>query len=145
LPNIAAIAETSRGKRSAVLDLRKSEERDVLRHFSADAHVFVQGYRVGGLAALGFGPAEMAKVSPGIVYVTLSAYGREGPWADRRGFDSLVQTAMGFNRAEGSARREEKCRVRRPCRYSTTPQASLSRQASLPLWCGKHATGEAGT
>jgi hypothetical protein len=38
---------------------------------------------------------------PGIVYVTLTAYGHEGPWSQRRGFDSLVQTAMGFNHAEG--------------------------------------------
>jgi hypothetical protein len=107
LPNIEAIAETSRGKRSAVLDLRKSQERDVLRRLSADAHVFVQGYRPGGLVELGFGPAEIAKASPGIVYVTLSAYGREGPWAARRGFDSLVQTAMGFNKAEGAAAQGE--------------------------------------
>ena len=42
-------------------------------------------------------------MNPGIVYVTLSAYGHAGPWAERRGFDSLVQTATGFNHAEGEA------------------------------------------
>jgi hypothetical protein len=55
------------------------------------------------LAALGFSPEDAARINPGIIYVTLSAYGAAGPWAGRRGFDSLVQTATGFNHAEGEA------------------------------------------
>jgi hypothetical protein len=68
-----------------------------------DAHVFIQGYRPGALAALGFGPEQVANDRPGIVMVSLSAYGEDGPWAGRRGFDSLVQTAAGFNDAEARA------------------------------------------
>lgn len=68
-----------------------------------DAHVFVQGYRPGGLARRGFSPEALAQLNPGIVCVSLSAYGGVGPWAERRGFDSLVQTATGFNHAEGAA------------------------------------------
>jgi crotonobetainyl-CoA:carnitine CoA-transferase CaiB-like acyl-CoA transferase len=48
----------------------------------------------------------VAKQRPGIVYVSLSAYGEEGPWAEKRGFDSLVQTATGFNHAEAQAAQE---------------------------------------
>lgn len=103
LPNIEAIAETSRGKLSAHVDLQTDAGRATLRGLAAEAHVFSQGYRPGGLAALGFGPAELAVLRPGIVYVSLTAYGTQGPWAGRRGFDSLVQTAMGFNDAEGEA------------------------------------------
>lgn len=103
LPNIAAIADTSRGKLSALADLRTGEGRDALQRLIADAHVFVQGYRPGGLDELGFGAQAVARQRPGIVHVSLSAYGTQGPWAGRRGFDSLVQTAMGFNRAEGEA------------------------------------------
>lgn len=103
LPNIESIAETSRGKRSAHLDLRSPEGRAGMQHLLREAHVMVQGYRPGGLQALGFGPAEAAARRPGIVYVSLTAYGTQGPWAGRRGFDSLVQTAMGFNLAEGEA------------------------------------------
>ena len=62
-----------------------------------------KGYRPGGLQALGFGPEDVARVRPGAVYVSLSAYGPVGPWAGRRGFDSLVQTATGFNVAEAEA------------------------------------------
>ncbi|RYF01458.1 MAG: CoA transferase [Comamonadaceae bacterium] len=103
LPNIAAIADTSRGKRSTHIDLRDAQGRAAMQRLLADAHVWVQGYRPGGLQALGFGPQELAAQRPGIVCVSLTAYGTQGPWAQRRGFDSLVQTAMGFNHAEGEA------------------------------------------
>ncbi len=103
LPNIAAIADTSRGKLSTLVDLKTDAGRATLDRLIADAHVFVQGYRPGGLKDLGFGAQAVAKARPGIVHVSLTAYGTQGPWADRRGFDSLVQTAMGFNHAEGEA------------------------------------------
>ncbi|MBC7916581.1 MAG: CoA transferase [Rhodoferax sp.] len=101
LPNIEAIAVTSRGKLSAHADLRQPEGREVMNALLADAHVMVQGYRPGGLRDLGFGPQDAAARSPGVVYVSLTAYGAQGPWAMRRGFDSLLQSAMGFNLAEG--------------------------------------------
>jgi len=103
LPNIEAIADTSRGKRSVHLDLRAPRDRAAMDSLLEQAHVFIQGYRPGGLQARGYGPHEAAARRPGIVYVSLSAYGSRGPWAARRGFDSLVQTAMGFNQAEGEA------------------------------------------
>lgn len=111
LPNIAAIAETSRGKRSALADLRTEEGREALWRLVDGAHVFSQGYRPGGLAGLGFSPEALAARRPGIVAVSLTAYGTDGPWADRRGFDSLLQTAMGFNRAEGEAAGDGKPRA----------------------------------
>jgi crotonobetainyl-CoA:carnitine CoA-transferase CaiB-like acyl-CoA transferase len=111
LPNIEAIADTSRGKLSAHADLRTDEGRATLRKLIADAHVFVQGYRPGGMAGLGFGPRELSALRPGIVCVSLTAYGTQGPWAQRRGFDSLVQTATGFNDAEGTAAGDGKPRA----------------------------------
>ncbi len=53
----------------------------------AQADILSQGYRPQAIARLGFSPEEAARINPGIVYVTLSAYGHAGPWADRRGFD----------------------------------------------------------
>ncbi|MFD2112159.1 CoA transferase [Thiorhodococcus fuscus] len=111
LPNIAAIAETSRGKRSTHIDLRTEAGREALWRLVETAHVFSQGYRPGGLAGLGFSPETLAARRPGIVVVSLSAYGTQGPWAGRRGFDSLVQTAMGFNHAEGEAAGDGKPRA----------------------------------
>ncbi|BAT59081.1 formyl-coenzyme A transferase [Variibacter gotjawalensis] len=104
LPSIPAlVVDTGRGKRSAQLDLRDASDKDGMRALIADSDIFLQGYRPGGLASLGFSPEECAALRPGIVYVSLSAYGHEGPWANKRGFDSLVQAATGFNLAEGEA------------------------------------------
>jgi crotonobetainyl-CoA:carnitine CoA-transferase CaiB-like acyl-CoA transferase len=111
LPNIASIADTSRGKRSAHVDLRSETGPRVLQDLARQTHVFMQGYRPGGLQGLGFGPHALAELSPGCVYVSLTAYGAQGPWAARRGFDSLVQTAMGFNHAEAAAAEEAKPRA----------------------------------
>jgi crotonobetainyl-CoA:carnitine CoA-transferase CaiB-like acyl-CoA transferase len=104
------VIDTGRGKLSAYVDLREASGREILTSLLRDADVFVQGYRPGAIAAFGFGPQEVAQIRqevaqirPGIVYVSLCAYGHEGPWAGRRGFDSLVQTASGFNAAEAEA------------------------------------------
>lgn len=103
LPNIDAIADTSRGKRSTLVDLREPAGRADMDGLLAGTHVFIQGYRPGALESLGYGPSELARRRPGVVCVSLSAWGPRGPWTDRRGFDSLVQTATGFNLAEAEA------------------------------------------
>jgi crotonobetainyl-CoA:carnitine CoA-transferase CaiB-like acyl-CoA transferase len=95
--------DTGRGKLSSFIDLTSEQGRDVLRGLLTQSDIFSQGYRPQSLAALGFSLEQAAQISPGIVYVSLSAYGRAGPWAGRRGFDSLVQCATGFNHAEGQA------------------------------------------
>src|SRR6266853_1994547 len=106
-PDLPAIPwltiDTGRGKLTSFVDLKSEQGRDSLRDLLAGADIFSQGYRPQALAALGFSPQDAARISPGIVYVSLSAYGHAGPWAERRGFDSLVQTATGFNHAEGQA------------------------------------------
>lgn len=90
------VVDTGFGKRSAAVDLRDGEGRARLRELVREADVFVQSYRPGSLAAKGFGADMLAEASPGIVAVDLSAYGWQGPWAGRRGFDSLVQLASGI-------------------------------------------------
>jgi crotonobetainyl-CoA:carnitine CoA-transferase CaiB-like acyl-CoA transferase len=97
------VIDTGRGKLSCRVDLRDTVGQSTLRALLRDADVFVQGYRPGALQSLGFGPEEVAQLRPGIVYVSLSAYSHVGPWAGRRGFDSLLQTASGFNEAEAQA------------------------------------------
>jgi CoA-transferase family III len=103
LPFIDWLAkDTGRGKLSAFADL-STDGGAALRHLISEADVFLQAYRPGSLADRGFGPADVAVLRSGIVYGALSAFGDLGPWASRRGFDSLVQTATGFNVAEAQA------------------------------------------
>jgi len=68
------------------------------------ADVVVHGYRPGALDGLGFGPEERRKLNPGLIDISLCAYGWTGPWAGRRGFDSLVQMSAGI--ADAGMRRE---------------------------------------
>ena len=106
-PDLPAIPwltiDTGRGKLSAFLDLKRDDGRNQMKTLLAEADIFSQGYRPHALADLGFSPEQAAAINPGIVYVSLSAYGHVGPWSDRRGFDSLVQTSTGYNHAEGQA------------------------------------------
>ncbi|AOI93146.1 carnitine dehydratase [Burkholderia pseudomultivorans] len=97
LPNIAPLViDNGRGKRSTWIDLRDAAGVETLRGLVRDADVFLQAYRPGALAARGFAPQALAQQRPGIVCVSVSAYGHAGPWAKRRGFDSLVQSASGI-------------------------------------------------
>ena len=103
-----------RGKRCAHVDLRDPGDRRSFDALIEGADVFVQGFRPGGLASLGYAPEAVAEHRPGIVYVTLSAWSESGPWAGRHGFDSLVQTATGIV-AEGSAARGIEAPAPLPC------------------------------
>ncbi|WP_116135511.1 CoA transferase [Trinickia diaoshuihuensis] len=104
LPNIAPLViDNGRGKRSALLDLRRDDERSVLHALAREADVFLQAYRPGAIAAHGFSPEALARARPGIVYVSICAYGHTGPWSRRRGFDSLVQSASGIAWTEREA------------------------------------------
>jgi crotonobetainyl-CoA:carnitine CoA-transferase CaiB-like acyl-CoA transferase len=88
--------DTGHGKLSAELDLRAPGDLDVLRALVRKADVFSQGYRPGTLANRGLSPEQLAAIRPGLVYVSLSAFGHVGPWASRRGFDTVVQTVSGI-------------------------------------------------
>jgi crotonobetainyl-CoA:carnitine CoA-transferase CaiB-like acyl-CoA transferase len=102
LPDSGAIElDTGIGKLSAHLDLRAAEGVKTLQGLLRGADVFSQSYRPGALAARGFSPEEAARLRPGIVYVSLNAWGQTGPWKDRRGFDSIVQTVSGMALAQG--------------------------------------------
>ena len=104
LPTIEeADIDTGRGKRSAHVDLTTDDGASDFRTLLGGADIFLQSYRPGAVARRGFGPSEAAAIRPGIVCVSLSAYGQAGPWAERRGFDSLVQTSTGLNDAEAKA------------------------------------------
>ncbi len=95
--------DTGIGKLSARLDLRESDQHARLRDLIGTCDVFSQSYRPGTLAGRGFSPEALAEQRPGIVYVTLSAWGHEGPWRNRRGYDTIVQAATGMAHASADA------------------------------------------
>ena len=93
--------DTGHGKLSTFVDLREANDVETLRGLVREADVFSQGYRPGTLAQRGLSPQDLAQLRPGIVYVSLSAFGRVGPWAERRGFDTVVQTVSGITHRQG--------------------------------------------
>src|ERR1700719_3350967 len=94
--------DTGHGKLSAELDLRDPGNVDILRGLVRKADVFSQGYRPGALANRGLSPEELAAIRPGLVYVSLCAFSHAGPWASRRGFDTVVQTVSGMTIRQGA-------------------------------------------
>jgi len=97
LPNLGYQEfDTGHGKLSAHLDLRQPAAVETLRGLVRDADVFSQGYRPGTLGGRGLSPEELAAIRPGLVYVSLCAFSHAGPWASRRGFDTVVQTVSGI-------------------------------------------------
>ena len=95
----AVVPEVTLGKRCAHLDLHEVPDRARLLELLAGADVVVHGYRPGALEGLGIGPDVRDVTRPGLVDVSLDAYGWTGPWVGRRGFDSLVQMSSGIAEA----------------------------------------------
>ena len=123
LPTIATLdVDTGFGKTWRPLDLRTAADRNAFLALVAESDVVLQGFRPGAFDALGVGPDNLFAAHPGLVVVSLSAWSHVGPWADRRGFDSLVQTATGIAHEGGRAR-------------------SMSSPVPLPAQALDHATG----
>ena len=102
LPSIPAQEyDTGHGKLSAHLDLRQPNDLETMRELVRQADIFSQGYRPGTLAKRGLSPEDLAALRPGIIYISLSAFGRLGPWSARRGFDTVVQTVSGITDRQG--------------------------------------------
>jgi hypothetical protein len=99
----ALLPETTAGKRAAALDLSAADDRAVFESLAAAADVLVSGLRADALARLGYDDATLAALNPALIVASLDAYGWDGPWRDRRGFDSLVQMSSGIAAAGAAA------------------------------------------
>ncbi|QEE38206.1 acyl-CoA transferase [Methylobacterium sp. WL1] len=103
----ALVPEMTLGKTCSRLDLRRAADRATFEALLAGADVLVHGYRPGALDGLGYGPEARRALAPGLIDVALDAYGWTGPWAGRRGFDSLVQMSCGLAEAGQAWRQAE--------------------------------------
>lgn len=98
LPDLGAPSDvdTGIGKLQAHIDLRDPAQAQIMQGLVKDCDIFLQAYRPGSLAARGLSPEELGQTRPGIIYVTLNAWGFEGPWQDKRGYDTVVQSFNGM-------------------------------------------------
>jgi crotonobetainyl-CoA:carnitine CoA-transferase CaiB-like acyl-CoA transferase len=97
----AAFVSLNRNKRGIVLDLAKSEARDVARELIARADVVVENFSAGVMKKYDLDYASVAPSNPRLVYCSISAYGRQGPFAFRPGFDPITQAESGFMSLNG--------------------------------------------
>lgn len=95
-PDSATFQGLNRNKRSLLLDLSSEEDRGLLFQLVAEADVFVQNLRPGTLAKLGFGPEELRRRNPRLIYCEISGYGTVGPLSDRPAYDPLMQAFGGL-------------------------------------------------
>ena len=94
--------DTGHGKLAANLDLRAPQELATFKALVREADIVSQGYRLGSLAARGLSPEALCALCPGLIYVSLCAFGHTGPWASRRGFDTVVQNVSGMTFRQGA-------------------------------------------
>ncbi len=98
----------NRGKESVCLDLRQTPDLDLLKRMIAKADVFVQNLAPGAATRLGVGPDAMRAAHPGLIYVSISGYGEDGPYREQKAYDMLIQGESGLlavnGTPEGSAR-----------------------------------------
>ena len=118
----ALLPETTVGKRTAAADLTSAAGRAAFERLVAGADVLVTGLRADALSGLGYADETLAALNPALIVASLNAYGWEGPWRDRRGFDSLVQMSSGIAAAGAAA-------------------AGAARPVPLPVQALDHATG----
>jgi hypothetical protein len=93
------IPEVTLGKHCARLDLKSADGRRIFEELLSQADVLLHGYRPGALDGLGYDQVKRRAIAPALIDVSLCAYGWSGPWAKRRGFDSLVQMSAGMAQA----------------------------------------------
>jgi crotonobetainyl-CoA:carnitine CoA-transferase CaiB-like acyl-CoA transferase len=106
LPTMARFEiDTGHGKRQAYLDLNQPAEADALRDLIGGADVFSQGFQHRSLERRGFGVESVAALRPGIIYVSENAFGHDGPWQERPGWEQLAQSTTGVAVIQGGAGR----------------------------------------
>ena len=97
LPQVHAyVADTSHGKRSCFIDLKKTEGTNKLKNLLNGADVFSQGYRPRAMEKLGFGPEELSEIRPGLIYLSINCYGFDGAFSDRGGWEQVAQIMTGL-------------------------------------------------
>ena len=84
----------NRGKKSAAIDFSHSEGAALVRELAGRADVVVENFKVGGLAKFGLDGASLRSANPGLIYASITGFGQDGPYAERAGYDFMIQ-AMG--------------------------------------------------
>ncbi|MBW2495058.1 MAG: CoA transferase, partial [Deltaproteobacteria bacterium] len=89
-------ATSNRGKRSISIDLKRAEGVALLKRLVATADVFAQNFRPGTVERMGIGESALRAVAPNLIYVSINGFGEQGPYAQQRVYDPVIQAASGL-------------------------------------------------
>ncbi|MQG38234.1 MAG: CoA transferase [SAR202 cluster bacterium] len=92
----AAFLAMNRNKRSIVLNFKEQSGVQAMKTLVQDADIIIENYRTGTMARLGLGYEDLKNINPGIIYCSISGFGRTGPYANRGGFDLVAQGMSGL-------------------------------------------------
>lgn len=93
---------TNRGKASVVIDFATPEGQARVRELVADADIFIENFKVGGLAKYGLGYDSLHKLNPSLIYCSITGFGQTGPYAHRAGYDFIIQGMSGLMSITGA-------------------------------------------
>ncbi len=93
---------TNRGKRSIAIDFNRSEDLDIVRRLIADADVVLENFKVGALKKFGLDYASVAAINPRAIYCSITGFGQTGPYAQRPGYDAMIQALGGLMSVTGA-------------------------------------------
>jgi len=97
---------TNRNKRSMTLDIAKPEGQAIIRQMAAQSDVLVENFKVGGLAHYGLDYASLKDINPRLIYCSVTGFGQDGPYAERAGYDLMVQAMSGMMSITGRSDEE---------------------------------------
>src|SRR6185295_18955487 len=92
----AYFASANRGKKSVTVNLSKPTGQDIVRRIATECDVLLENYKVGDLARYGLGYADLARANPRLVYCSVTGFGQTGPYAERPGYDFMIQGMAGL-------------------------------------------------
>ena len=91
----------NRGKLSVAIDFTQPEGRDLVRALARESDALIENFKIGGLARYGLDYASVAAINPRLVYASITGFGQEGPYAERAGYDFIIQGMSGFMSVTG--------------------------------------------
>ena len=107
-PKIGSMAtyfmQQNAGKRCVSIDLTTPDGADVFRRLVAISDIVIENYRAGVMDRLGLGWTDLSRINPRLIYASISGYGADGPWVNRRAYASVIGAESGMTRMQGESR-----------------------------------------
>ena len=132
----------NRSKRSLTLNLKNEQGIKILKDLIKDADVFIQNFRPGVAKRMGLGEKELRKISPQLIYVSISGFGEEGPYSKQRVYDPVIQALSGLADIQRDKETKVPKMIRTVIPDKTTALAAAQAISSALFYKERHGKGQ---